>query len=67
MARRNKAEREADKRIELIYYRSCSGVQIDVMDISKVFAAGHKAISEGADDTALEIAIVNFVNTIRKN
>jgi hypothetical protein len=66
MARKN-STKAADRRIELIYYRACSGIQINVMDISKVFAVGHKAIAEGADDAALEVAIVTFVNTIRKN
>jgi hypothetical protein len=67
MGQRNKAEKLADKRIERIYYRSCSGVQISVMDIGKVFAVGHKAISEGGTDDDIERAIVTYVQTIRKN
>lgn len=65
--KQTKAEKLADRRIELAYRRWCSGVQIDVMDIGKVFAVGHKAIAEGADNDELARAIVAFVETIRKN
>jgi hypothetical protein len=63
----SKLRRKADQRIETIYGRACSGVQIDILDIGKVFAAGYKAIDAGADDAELEKAIVAFVDTIRKN
>jgi len=57
----------ADKRINALYCRLCSGVQIDIMDIGKVFKAGYAAIEGGATDEALGEAIVAFVQTIRKN
>lgn len=56
-----------EKRIEKAYYRRCSGVQIDIMDISKVFRAGLAALERGADELELEQAIVDFVQTIRRN
>jgi hypothetical protein len=57
----------ADKRINALYCKLCSGVQIDIMDIGKVFKAGYAAIANGADDAELGAAIVAFVQTIRKN
>ena len=62
-------DKSIDKRIERLYYASCYGVQIDIMDIRKVFQAGRDAIAKtpGISDEALTAAIVWFVNTIRKN
>lgn len=65
MARMTKAEKLAEQRIENAYRTHCSGVQISVMDIGKVFAAGRKAIADGADDAALGVALKEFVETIR--
>lgn len=59
-----KSKKEVDKAIEQAYYRNCSGVQVLMTDIPKIFEEGHKAISEGRD---LDAAIVAFVNSIRKN
>lgn len=64
---KSRADKIADSRINRVYCRSCSGVQIDIMDISKVFHVGRMAIAGGADDQELAVKIVDFVNTIRKN
>jgi len=56
-----------DARIDKQYGLRCSGIQIDIMDISKVFREGQKAIDNGADDATLGQAIFDFVQTIRKN
>ena len=66
MARKPSKE-TIDKRIERLYYASCSGVTIPLFDIPKVFAAGRVAVADGADDAAVTAAIVAFVATIRKN
>lgn len=64
MARQSKADKAIDQRIEAAYYRNCSGVQIDIMDIGRVFKAGRAALAAGQD---VDAAIVAFVQTIRKN
>jgi hypothetical protein len=56
--------KQIDKLVERAYYARCSGIQIDVMDISKVFAVGRAAYAEGRD---VEAAIAAFVEEIRKN
>jgi len=68
-----KEKKTADKLIERLYYQYCSGVEIDVMDIGKVFNAGHAAINTAhKENRALSMedlgkVIVDFVQTIRKN
>jgi hypothetical protein len=67
MPRQTKEEKALDARITRIYGQSCSGVQIPLMAIPKVFAAGKAAAAAGGDDSAVEAAIVAFVATIRVN
>jgi hypothetical protein len=64
-----RASLAADKWIERLYYKHCSGVQIDIMDIGKVFKAGTAAIAANPQITEDQLAkvIVDYVNTIRKN
>lgn len=61
------AKTKADKRISAAYYSGCDRVQINMMDIPKVFNVGHQLIAGGADDVALKAGIMAFVETIRKN
>lgn len=58
------SDKKIDKLVEATYYRRCSGVQIDIMDIGKVFKVGREAYLAGQD---VEAAIVAYVETIRKN
>lgn len=53
-----------DRDITAIYNRVGNNVQIDIMDISKIFAAGRSAHAEGSN---VELAIVTTLNRIRKN
>lgn len=56
-----------DKRIDTIYNTNCSGIQISIMDIGKVFEVGRMAAATGANDEQLTKVITEFVNTIRLN
>ena len=60
-------EKQADQRIERMYGLRCSGIQIDIMDIGKVFRVGYAAVERGAGDKELGDDIAEFVETIRKN
>lgn len=65
--RQSKAEKQIDRRINAAYYATCTGIQIDIMDIGKVFDRGRELIAGGADDNALADGIRAFVETIRRN
>jgi len=52
-----KTNREFDLRLDKAFGRALHGVQINVMDISKITAAGRTAILEGKDDAGLEQAL----------
>lgn len=65
--RDNQTAKANRRRVEQAFNASCHGVQIDIMDIGKVFTAGLAAIAEGADDATLQATIITFVQTIRKN
>jgi len=65
--RQTKAEKIADRRISDAYRRSCSGIEIDMLDIPVIFAHGQKLVEANGDDFALEIGIRAFVDKLRKN
>jgi len=69
MAKMTRQEKINEARINSLYSKRCSGIQIDIMDIGKVFKAGEAAIAANSaiSDEALEDAIYNFVQTIRRN
>ncbi len=53
-----------DKRIESVFRENCSNIQINIMDMTKIFEEGRRAIKESRD---LKQSIIDFVETIRKN
>lgn len=56
-----------DQRIERVYCLRCTGIEIDIMDIGKVFAHGRTLIGMGATDEELGDGIFSYVCTIRQN
>jgi hypothetical protein len=72
MKKRTKAEKRAeklaaeriDKMIESSFRRVACGVQINIMDIHKVFTAGRAALAAGKD---LDTAIREIVAVLRVN
>ena len=58
-----------DKRVERAYYATCSGIQIDIMDIGKVFACGRDALRQTPELTDDELGrlVRAYVEIIRKN
>jgi hypothetical protein len=56
-----------DKIVERAYYATCSGIQVSILDIPKVFAFGRVKLDAGEDFEALKSSVRNYVETIRKN
>lgn len=67
MARQTKEEKLTDARINAAYTETCCGIQIDIMDIGKIFNVGKVAVQSGETDEQLKVTIRNYVETIRKN
>lgn len=63
------SRKQRELRINRLYGQRCSGVQIDIMDIGKVFAAAERAMDQQPEisDEQLGNEIAEFVETIRKN
>lgn len=62
--------RKLDKLIEQTYYDNCRGIEISVLDISKVFQAGRAAaMANGAEINlaAMTQAVIAKVQELRKN
>jgi cystathionine beta-lyase/cystathionine gamma-synthase len=58
------AANKLDKEISKLFHENCSNIQINMMDIPKVFAAAKRARMEGRD---MKEEIIFFVQSIRKN
>ena len=69
MARAAKRKAKADAaRIQRLYGERCSGIQINVMDIGKVFKVAERAMADSdISDNDLGDLIAAYVNEIRVN
>jgi hypothetical protein len=63
--RARRKQTRVEELIERAYYASCSGIQINVMDIGKVFAFGREILAESTDYESLKSRLRAFVETIR--
>ena len=59
--------KKADVAVDAAYKATCSGIQINMMDIGKVFAVGRASYFAGDDAATLGAKIRAYVETIRKN
>ena len=64
MARKSKADKLIDAEINKIYCQTFSGVQVNIMELPKIFQVGKKAYLAGED---IKAAMIAYVETIRKN
>jgi hypothetical protein len=59
--------KDNERRIERAFYKTCSGIQVGIFDLSKIMKRGHELLASGVDEEGLEAGIRAFVETIRKN
>jgi len=64
MARMTKAAKAVEQKIEAAFKRHGSNVQFNIMDLSKITAAGRDALNEGRN---LDDAVIAAVRQYRKN
>ena len=62
-----KKKNEVTERIEKAYLASCSGIQVNIMDLSKIMRHGEELVARGATDEELQEGIRSFVELIRQN
>jgi hypothetical protein len=60
-------KKKMDRMVERAYYDTCSGIQINILNIGKVFDHGRQLLKDGADEDALKVGVRAFVETIREN
>lgn len=67
MARQSKEDKRAHDTISRIYITIGKGIEINVMDISKVYQVGKDALRDGATEEQLTERLRAYLETIRKN
>ena len=67
MARKSSKKNPVDVRIEKLYHERCSGVQLNIMDLPKVWKYARSVAETGVNDVVLGDSIAAFVEKIRTN
>jgi hypothetical protein len=66
MARKTKAQKQAEDHIEKLVGRALVGNQVDIMDINKVFNVAEGLVASGLEDALIAVQLQSFVQSIRK-
>ena len=64
MRRKNRVDKAIDDRTDAAFRLMCSGIQINILDISKVFAEGRRLQAASADADVLRAGIFVFVRKL---
>lgn len=64
MPRQTKEQKRIEREVEAAFSKHGSNAQFDIMDLSKISAAGRTAAAEGKD---IEAAVVEAIAKYRKN
>lgn len=56
-----------ENKVAAIYRQRCNGIQVDMLDLSRISEVGIQAANQGRTDQEIGDAIAAFVETIRKN
>lgn len=67
MARATKNDKRIEKLTDTLFKKHGTNVQVSVMDLGKIFAAGRDTALAGGDDAAVEAAMVAVIARVRKN
>ena len=59
-----KEQKLREQRIERVFGRYCNGIQIDIMDIGKVFKEGERLIDQGLNDDDMGTLLCVFVTKL---
>lgn len=64
MARKSKAEKQAEAFVEKLVGRALVGNPISVLDIGKVFVKAEALVAEGKDEQSIADALLAFVQSL---
>ncbi len=64
MARKTKAQKQAEEYVEMLVGRALNGNPISVLDIGKVFKKAEALVAQGGEVSAIEDSLLAFVQTL---